>query len=251
MLVPNQDVNHQTNSILPLTLEGVHYQVDGLQLLSDISIQFPPKGTITIVGPNGAGKTLLLRICHGLLSPSQGRILWADNAKALVPGVQSMVFQRPVMLRRSATDNLMFAMKASKVPVEQRAVRLEQALEHAKLSSLKDRPAKKMSGGEQQRLALARCFALQPQILFLDEPTAHLDPVSISHVERLIHTIAETGCQIVMVTHDLAQARRLGSFTAFMKGGQLVEFSETETFFTNPQSEALSAFLRGQDFNNN
>ena len=222
-----------------------------LQLVRNVSIRFPQEGTITIVGPNGAGKTLLLRICHGLLSPSKGRVRWADNTNALVPGVQSMVFQRPVMLRRSAGKNLMFAMKAAKVPTEQRAERLELALSHAKLSSLKDRPAKKMSGGEQQRLALARCFALQPQILFLDEPTAHLDPVSIAHVESLIHTIAETGCQIVMVTHDLAQARRLGTHTAFMKDGQIVEFSETESFFANPRSEALSAFLRGQDFNKN
>jgi len=251
MQANRQDIDPPINSILPLELEGIYYQVNGLQLLCDVSIQFPKEGTITIVGPNGAGKTLLLKICHGLLSPSKGRIRWANNADALLPSMQSMVFQRPIMLRRSAKDNLMFAMKASKVPIEQRATRLEQALGHAKLSSLQDRPAKKMSGGEQQRLALARCFALQPQILFLDEPTAHLDPISISHVERLIYTIAETGCQIVMVTHDLAQARRLGSHTAFMKDGRIEEFSETETFFSNPRSEALSAFLRGQDFNKN
>jgi len=155
------------------------------------------------------------------------------------------------MLRRSAKDKLLFAMRECGVPHSELDERLNQALSNAKLTEMADRPAKKLSGGEQQRLALARCLALRPEVLFLDEPTAHLDPVSISYVEELILLLAESGCQIVMVTHDLAQARRLGEHTLFMQNGRIEEFTDTESFFDQPQSEALSAFLKGRTFNYN
>ncbi|MBX2867946.1 MAG: ATP-binding cassette domain-containing protein [Acidiferrobacterales bacterium] len=236
-------------SIRPLTVRNIHYTVNGLQLLSNVSLEFPSDGAITIVGANGAGKTLLLRICHGLLTPSQGQVHWSNPSRALKAGVQSMVFQRPVMLRRSAKENILFAMRACHVPANELSWRLNEALSNAKLSEMADRPARKLSGGEQQRLALARCLALQPEVLFLDEPTAHLDPVSISHVEELILLLADQGCQIVMVTHDLAQARRLGDYTLFMHEGKAEEFAETETFFNQPKSSVLSAFLKGKTFN--
>ena len=236
-------------TIRPLALRNIHYTVNELQLLSDVSLDFPGEGAVTIVGANGAGKTLLLRICHGLLAPSAGEVQWGNPNRAMQAGVQSMVFQRPVMLRRSARDNVLFAMRACNVPHDEVDDRLDQALSNAKLKEIAERPARKLSGGEQQRLALARCLALQPEVLFLDEPTAHLDPVSISHVEELIMLLAKQGCQIVMVTHDLAQARRLGDYTLFMHDGRVEEFAETEVFFNQPQSETLSAFLKGKNFN--
>ena len=199
-----------------------------------------------MLGPNGAGKSLFLRLCHGLLTPSEGRIHW--NA---APGVnpvhaQAMVFQRPIMLRRSAAANIDYALALRKVPRAERAYRVAEALERTGLSAFARRPARVMSFGEQQKLAIARAWALRPQILFLDEPTASLDPAATRAIEQLIQAVFDAGTKIVMTTHDLGQAKRLADEVLFVHGGTIVEHAPAEAFFAHPETPMADAFLRGE-----
>jgi len=180
----------------------------------------------------------LLRLIHGLLHPTGGSLDWP---RALS---QAMVFQRPVMLRTTALANVIYGLKLkghSATECEQRA---RQALARVGLDALAKRPARLLSGGEQQRVALARAWALEPQLLILDEPTASLDPASSREVERIIKDIAAAGARILMTTHNLGQARRLGEEIVFIDRGRIVEQTPVEQFFTQPQTEAAQRFLK-------
>lgn len=229
-------------SILPLAVADLAYAVRGETLLEGVSFRLEAGSRTIVLGPNGAGKSLLLRLCHGLLAPSRGRVEWAapDAARR-----QAMVFQRPVLLRRSALANVTYALAARGVPWRRRRAQGLEALARAGLVDLADRPARVLSGGEQQRLALARAWALTPELLFLDEPTASLDPGATRAVEHLIAAIAADGTKIVMTTHDLGQARRLADEVLFLDRGRLVERAPADRFFAAPASPAAQAFLKG------
>ena len=157
-----------------------------------------------------------------------------------------MVFQDPVMLRRSAKANIVHALKLRGVPRSLRTARAAQALETSGLSHLAESPARRMSGGEQQRLAMARALALEPEIIFLDEPTASLDPASVKAIERLIADTREQGVKIVLVTHDVGQARRLGGDIVFLNKGQVTETGPASAFFRKPANRAARQFLAGE-----
>jgi len=232
-------------SILPLRLEGLGYTAGGRRLLSDISLSVLGR-RLVILGPNGAGKSLLLRLCHGLLRPTEGRIAWA--APELAARRQAMVFQRPVLLRRSVRGNLGHALALARVSRAARGARIEAALARFGLTELADRPARLVSGGEQQRLAIARAWALRPEILFLDEPCSQLDPAATRTIEALIRELGSDGMTAVMSTHDLGQARRLAENVAFLHRGRLVETGTAETFFAQPRSVEAQAFLAGDLF---
>ena len=157
-----------------------------------------------------------------------------------------MVFQRPVMLRRSAAGNICFALKLRRIPRHDRRRRTNEVLERTGLAGLAHQPARVLSGGEQQRLALARAWALRPEVLFLDEPTASLDPGASAEVERIIEAIHAAGTKIVMCTHNLGQARRHGDEILLLNQGRLVERSPVERFFPRPVSAEADAFIRGE-----
>jgi tungstate transport system ATP-binding protein len=199
-----------------------------------------------ILGANGAGKSVLMRICHGLLAPTAGAVHWAKAELPGRPRRQAMVFQRPVMLRRSALANVVYALKAAQVPRAERAPRALAALEHVGLAHLARNPARVLSGGEQQRLALARAWALRPEVLFLDEPTANLDPSATKEVEAIIAAIHAAGAKIVMTTHNLGQARRLADEILFIHQGRLAERAPVEAFFKQPASAEAAAFIKGE-----
>lgn len=232
-------------TILPLKIENLTLRRNETDLLKDVSFSLDANGRTVILGPNGAGKSLLLRIMHGLVAPSAGRISWqgpgADDAQA----AQAMVFQRPVLLRRSAAANIAFVLKLKGAPKASRANLVLETLAAAGLSHLAGRPARVLSGGEQQRLALARAWAMRPQLLFLDEPTASLDPAATRSVEDMIASIAKQGVKIVMTTHDLGQARRLADEVMFLHQGRLLEKTEATSFFAKPASPEAAAFLKG------
>ena len=237
-------------AILPLSLSGVSYEAQGQRLIDGLSIVFAAGPRSIVLGPNGAGKSLLLRLCHGLLRPTSGRVAWAgagDRAKdgAEVARHQAMAFQRPVLLRRSALANVTYPLALRGVPRKRRKERALAALERAGLADLAQRPARVLSGGEQQRLALARAWVLEPQVLFLDEPTANLDPGATRRIEALIDGFHQSGTKIVMTTHDLGQARRLADEVLFLHRGRLVERAPAETFFDRPESREAAAFLKG------
>jgi tungstate transport system ATP-binding protein len=233
-------------SPLPLVLESISFEAGGQRLIHNLDLTLEARMRTVVLGPNGAGKSLLLRLCHGLLRPTAGRIRWASDDPARVRREQAFVFQRPVLLRRSASANVAYALAVAGVPRAERGDRVAAALEQVGLAPLADRPARVLSGGEQQRLALARAWALEPKVLFLDEPTANLDPAATRAIEAVIAAMHERGVKIVMTTHDLGQARRHADEIVFLHKGRLVEHAAAALFFARPASREARAFVAGE-----
>ena len=232
--------------MLPLILEDVSFVVGGRAIIDRVSCEFTPGPRTVILGPNGSGKSVLMRLCHGLLLPTSGRIVWRGNRDEHRPRAQAMVFQRPVMLRRSALGNVTYGLKLARVPRVERDRRAREVLDAVGLTSVANRPARVLSGGEQQKLALARAWALAPEVLFLDEPTANLDPGATREVERIVDQIHGTGTKIVMTTHNLGQARRLADEILFISGGRLADHAPVERFFAEPSTAEAAAFIKGE-----
>jgi tungstate transport system ATP-binding protein len=233
-------------SLLPLTLDRVCFVAGGRRIIDDVSLAIEAGSRTLILGPNGAGKSVLLRLCHGLLAPTAGRIAWSAPDRLGGARRQAMVFQRPVMLRRSALANVAYGLKVAGVGAAERDARARAALERVGLTHLADRPARVLSGGEQQRLALARAWSLNPEVLFLDEPTANLDPGATHEIESAIAAIHSGGTKIVMVTHNLGQARRLADEIVFLHNGRIAERASAVRFFTEPECPEAAAFLKGE-----
>ncbi|NKB48407.1 MAG: ATP-binding cassette domain-containing protein [Alphaproteobacteria bacterium] len=237
------------STILPLDVSSLVYEAGGTRLLHDVSFRLTAGTRTVMLGPNGAGKSLTLRLCHGLLTPTMGAIRWGGEVSsdpARTRRHQAMVFQRPVLLRRSARGNIEHALKLRRVPRAERRARAELALAQTGLAALGDRPARALSGGEQQRLALARAWATTPQVLFLDEPTANLDPAATRAVETLIGGFHAAGAKIIMTTHDLGQAQRIADEILFVHNGRLLEKTAAEQFFTAPTTREAEAFIKGE-----
>jgi tungstate transport system ATP-binding protein len=230
--------------MLPLVLNNVCFAVNGRTIIDRVSMEITAGPRTVILGPNGAGKSVLMRLCHGLLNPTYGSVAWHGTANGR--NRQAMVFQRPVMLRRSAVANIAYGLKLAGVSARERELRARDVLEAVDLAGIADRPARVLSGGEQQRLALARAWALGPEVLFLDEPTANLDPGATRDIESLIGQIRAGGTKIVMTTHNLGQAKRLGDEILFLSQGRLVERAPVDRFFTKPASAEAEAFIRGE-----
>lgn len=232
-------------TILPLQVENLSFAAGGRMLLDKVSFTLPRGGITAIIGPNGAGKSLTLRLCHGLLAPLSGSVRWgADGGLVAGTSRHAMVFQRPVMLRRSARANLAHAIAA--VIGGDVEGRTEAALARFGLEALAERPARLLSGGEQQRLAIARAWALEPEVLFLDEPSSHLDPGATRQIEQIITQLAAEGLTMLMTTHDFQQARRLAGRVLFLNKGRLVEDADTASFFTAPATPEARAFIAGE-----
>jgi tungstate transport system ATP-binding protein len=230
-------------SILPGRLEGLCFEAGGRRLIDGLTLTLEAGPRTVILGPNGAGKSLTLRLAHGLIAPSAGRVVWQT---AGARRRQALVFQRPVMLRRSAAANIDYALALRGVTGAERARRREAVLARTGLAELARRPARVLSTGEQQRLALARAWAIEPEVLFLDEPTASLDPAATRAVEAIVNAIHTAGTKIVMTTHDLGQARRLADEIVFLHRGRLVEHAPAERFFEAPETPEAKAFLEGE-----
>ena len=233
-------------SILPLQLRDVSLRADGRVLLDSLSLDIEAGPKTIILGPNGSGKSLLLRLCHGLIPPSDGTICWRGDDARDSRRKQAMVFQDPVMLRRSVAANIAYALRLAGIDRASREIRIDDMLARTGLTDLRKRPATVLSGGEQQRLALARAWALEPEVLFLDEPTASLDPGATGAVETVIEDMHRGGCKIVMTTHDLGQARRLADEIIFLHKGDVAERAPAADFFERPASDTARAFLEGR-----
>ena len=232
--------------LLPLSLDNVAFAAGGRLIIRGISMVLEAGGRTIILGPNGAGKSVLLRLCHGLLTPTSGAVRWQTPE---VPGErrrQAMVFQRPVLLRRSVLGNVTYALRLAGIPSGRRDELARAALGRVGLEAFADQPARVLSGGEQQRLALARVWALRPEVLFLDEPTANLDPGATHEVERVIAAMHAEGTKIVMVTHNLGQARRLADEILFLHEGRVVERAPADQFLKHPASPEAVSFLEGE-----
>ncbi len=235
-----------TARILPLHVKNLRFDAGGQTLIKDITMTLDNGPITLIMGHNGAGKSLLLKLCHGLISQSAGTLTWNNVSAANARRAQAMVFQKPVMLRRSVRANVEYPLKLKRMPRDMRHARAAQALEKTGLSGIADRSAPLLSGGEQQKLALARAWALEPQVLFLDEPTASLDPKSTGEVEELIRAIHRSGTKIIMTSHRVSQVRRLADEVIFLHEGQLVETGPAERVLSRAKSSEARAYLAGE-----
>jgi tungstate transport system ATP-binding protein len=229
-----------------LQLLDVSFVAGGRAIIDRLSCELTPGPRTVILGPNGAGKSVLMRLCHGLLTPTSGRIVWHGSRDERRPRAQAMVFQRPIMLRRSALGNVTYGLSLARVSRAERKRRARHVLDTVGLSASAHHPARVLSGGEQQKLALARAWALEPEVLFLDEPTANLDPAATRDVESIVDRIHATGTKIVMTTHNLGQARRLGDEILFMSGGRLAERAPVDRFFAQPATAEAAVFIQGE-----
>jgi tungstate transport system ATP-binding protein len=229
-------------STLPIVFEEVAFAASDVRILADVTLSIEAGPPTVLIGPNGSGKTTLIRLAMGLLAPSAGRVRWAppDHAARRC----AIVFQKPVMLRRSTGGNVAYALKAAGRPSD--AAKVLHLLDRVGLAPLAARPARRLSGGEQQRLALARALARDPEVLFLDEPTASLDPAATKAVEDIIARAAAGAVKIVMATHDLGQARRLAGDIVFLARGRLIEHAPAARFFVAPATGEARSFLAGE-----
>lgn len=232
-------------SDLPIMLSDVTVAAGKLTILHKINLKISSGALTVIIGPNGSGKTTLLRLMMGLIKPSGGRVTWGGRADSPPTG-RAIVFQRPVMLRRSAAGNIRYALKAAHHPRIERPGRVANLLKLVGLHELGERPARRLSGGEQQRLALARALARDPAALFLDEPAASLDPAATKMLEDMIRSVARRGIKVVMSTHDLGAAKRLSEEIVLLHRGRVVETAPAPAFFEGPKTEEAKSFLTGE-----
>ena len=230
------------SAALPLRAEGLGFAAGGVEIIRGLDLLLEAGAPTLILGPNGAGKSVLLRLLHGLLRPTAGSLRWS-LPEAEARRRQAMVFQRPVMLRRSVLANATYPLRLAGMDGAEATARA--ALDRVGLAALADRAARLLSGGEQQRLALARAWALAPEVLFLDEPTAALDPAATRQVEEIVAAIAAGGTKVVMTTHDLGQARRLAGDVLLLLQGRITARAPAESFFRDPPTPEAAAFLRG------
>ncbi|MBV9236821.1 MAG: ATP-binding cassette domain-containing protein [Xanthobacteraceae bacterium] len=229
-------------SDLPIVFEQATLQAGDVAVLRGVSLALGPGAPTVLIGPNGAGKTTLIRLAASLIAPTSGRVTWGGK-----PGTDgrriAVVFQRPVMLRRSTAANVAYALP--RCSGRERGLRTNELLLQVGLAHLAERPARRLSGGEQQRLALARALARDPEVLFLDEPTASLDPASTKTVEDVVRTVAASGVKVAVATQNLGQARRLAGDVVFMLRGRVHERAAVDQFFNTPQTAEAAAFLNG------
>ena len=226
-----------------IDVQNLTYAVGNTTLLAIPNLQLASEGTTVVMGPNGAGKSLLLRLLHGLIQPTTGLINCEGSPlNDATRRRQALVFQKPVLLRRSVAGNIDFVLKTRRMPRERR----DEMLRLVGLEAYADRPARRLSGGEQQRLAIARALATKPKILFMDEPTASLDPASVKAIEDIVNQTVAAGVRVIFVTHDIGQARRLADDVIFLANGKLIEQSPADVFFDHPTSEKARAYLAGK-----
>jgi tungstate transport system ATP-binding protein len=233
-----------TISQLPLEVSGLIWSAGGKRIIDGIVLQLGDGGVTVIMGPNGAGKSLLIRLLHGLLEPEAGEITWnGQRAGEGTRAQQAMVFQKPVLLRRSVAANIDFVLKLK--GGGEPGYR-DELLARAGLADKARQPARALSGGEQQRLAMVRALATRPQVLLLDEPTASLDPASVHMIETMIAEVRKAGVKVVLVTHDAGQARRLAHDVVFLHRGRVAEHTTAARFFDKPISAPARDYLAGK-----
>lgn len=232
------------DALLPLEIDSLCYEVERERLIDDFSLSIGSSGISVVMGANGAGKSLLLRLIHGLLTPTSGAVRWGGAVLDMATRKrQALVFQKPVLLRRSVAANMDFVLKPCGGDYRERR---DAILREAGLYRQRQQPARQLSGGEQQKLALARALATDPAVLLLDEPCASIDSASTLQIENLLEHTRERGVKIILVTHDIGQARRLADDVAFMHGGRLLEYRPAAAFFETPQSAEAEAYLDGR-----
>ncbi|MCV2873939.1 ATP-binding cassette domain-containing protein [Defluviimonas sp. WL0050] len=232
------------SAILPLVLEDVELRRQGKRILGPVSLTLEGEGITVVMGPNGAGKTSLLRAMHGLERINRGRAVWQGGAED-VRARQAFVFQTPVLMRRSVLDCIAYPLILDGVARRDARARGEAAAEEVGLHVTLSAPVSVLSGGERQKMALARALIRAPEVLFLDEPCANLDLHSTAEIERVLTAARDRGTRIVMSTHNVGQARRLADDILFLFDGRLIETGSGDAFFAGPGTPEARAHING------
>lgn len=229
------------SAAFPLTLQAVQVRRQRKAVLGPLDLALGQSGTTIIIGPNGSGKTTLLRVMHGIERISSGQVVWARDD----PAKHAFVFQTPIVLRRTVAENLAYPLRLLGTPKADIAAAVDHWLARIGLETLRNSPATRLSGGERQKLAIARALIRKPDVLFLDEPCANLDGHATREIEALLHAQAQAGTRLVMATHDMGQARRLATDLVFLLDGKVHQNGPADVLFANPGAGPLAAFLRG------
>lgn len=230
--------------LLPLSVHGAETSRRGKRLIGPIDLTLVQDGTSVVLGPNGSGKTTLLRLMHGAARLTKGSIRWSCSTD-FARRAQAFVFQRPVMLRRNVRENLIYPLIARGDDRKQSNIKAQEWAGRVDLGDMLERQATVLSGGEQQKLAIARALIVEPKLVFLDEPTANLDGRATREIEEILRSAQEGGTKIVLSTHDMGQARRLASDVVFLLNGKVHEIGPARAFFENAQTAQARAFLQG------
>lgn len=232
------------SDMFPLKVDGASLRRRGKRIVGPIDLTLTAQGATIVIGPNGSGKTSLLRLLHGIARLAEGQITWACN-QAEAQKRQAFVFQTPIMMRRSVEDNLAYPLRLTGVPRKEARARAADWASRVGLATALARPAPVLSGGERQKLAIARALIREPDVLFLDEPCASLDGAAMREIETILQDVTQGGTKLIMSTHDMGQARRLADNVVFLLGGKVHEFGPAQTFFDTPKTSEARAFLNG------
>ncbi len=232
------------NEITPIVADNLSVSFGNINILNDVSFKIENKHITAVIGPNGAGKSVLLQTINGLTNIQEGKITFNSflNSNA-VRKKQALVFQYPTLLRRSVLSNMEFIAEIYK-NADRKII--QNTLTRCGLDGYDQKSARLLSGGEKQRLSLARALLSQPSILLLDEPTANLDPFSLKLIEDIILEENEKGTCIILTTHDMAQAKRLAKNIIFMNKGKVIEQTDADIFFKKPKTTQASKYIHGE-----
>ena len=227
--------------MLPLTLTDVVVRRRGKRIIGPVTHRLEQGPPTIIIGPNGSGKTTLLRVIHGIERISTGQVNWTHDA----PDQQAFVFQSPIVLRRTVAENLAYPLRLAGVDKAEIVSRVTTWLARIGLDAFANTAVTRLSGGERQKLAIARALIRTPQVLFLDEPCANLDGHTTREIEALLSETAAAGTRLIMATHNMGQARRLAGDVIFMLNGKIHESGAANYIMNTPQTSELKAFLQG------
>jgi tungstate transport system ATP-binding protein len=234
------------NQFLPLIAKDITYEVDGAKLIKGINLEIRSGGSTIILGHNGSGKSLLLKLLHGVIMPSSGQVTWNNNIPTTYQYWRTFLLQTPTFFKQTVQYNIEFVLRIAGIPASEQKTRCQQALEICGLSAKSHRNTHSLSGGELQKLSLARAWVLKPSVVLLDEPTVALDPPSVFGFENIIHQFKQSDTKVIMTTHDLAQAKRLADEIIFIEAGKVIEQSQAGKFFSGPQSSQAQNFISGE-----
>jgi len=235
-----------------LELKNISKKYGDTIALRNVSLRVIKGEILAIIGPNGCGKTTLLRIMAGIEKPTSGEIFYGltkvdDSSIDEVLSRSTMVFQRTVFFNTTAYKNLAYGLKLRGYPKKEIKERVKEVMNMVRLEGFENKPAKKLSGGEQQRLSLARALLLNAELILLDEPTANLDPYNVAMIEEIISEINKNlNVTIVIATHNIFQAKRLGKRIVFLFDGEVIEVGNSDEIFENPRDKRTKPFIKGE-----
>jgi len=239
-----EDNIESQKNFLPLSVRKASLVMNKKKLLKEVSFNVQKNSILSIVGPNGAGKTSLLKVLHGIYELNSGSISWGAYSINEIKKMQAMIFQNPLLLKRSVKENIEYVLKIRNYAKSEILNKTNEVLDLCNITELQNQQAHRLSGGEKQKLSIARAWVLNPNILFLDEPTLNLDPPSVYEIEDLIINMHEKDTFVMFASHDLRQVRKLSQEVVFLYDGKLIEKTESKKFFESSASDLTKSFIQ-------